>query len=143
MILLATLLVQSFVSMHALDDAMPRDSGKARIFMGHDTWVSGHPDKIATFAKDMKEMETKKNMSLIPGIDRDLFEVAVGTFTGLLVCYFFPDDIKKTIVWALTVGPALFIRKYINEYRYQQAVAQRVKDLGLEVYTEKDADKIK
>jgi hypothetical protein len=30
-----------------------------------------------------------------------------------------------------------------HDQQCQQAVAQRVKDLGLEVYTEKDADKIK
>jgi hypothetical protein len=49
----------------------------------------------------------------------------------------------------LHIGVSIGLEKYAtnidkkHEQRYQEAVAQRAKNLGLEVYTEKAADKIK
>jgi hypothetical protein len=145
-ILLAILLVQPSASMYAMDSPATRDTGKERVFIGNDTWVSGHPDKIATFSKDMEEMETKKNMSLIPGIDRDLSAVEVvvgGMFTGLLISHFFSLSTQQAAACGLVIGVLWRFIIMRHDQQCQQAVAQRVKDLGLEVYTEKDADKIR
>jgi hypothetical protein len=138
-ILLATLLVQPSASMYAMDSPATRDTGKARVFIGNDTWVSGHSDKIATFSRDMEEMRA------IPDIDKKLSTTVVvgGIFTGFLLSYFFSLSTKQVAVCVSTMYALCTIISINNKHRYQEAIAQHVKELGLEVYTEKDADKIK
>jgi hypothetical protein len=138
-ILLATLLVQPSASMYAMDSPATRDTGKARVFIGNDTWVSGHSDKIATFSRDMEEMRA------IPDIDKKLLTTVVvgGIFAGFLLSHFFSLSTQQATACGLVIGVLWRFIIMRHDQQCQQAVAQRVKDLGLEVYTEKDADKIK
>jgi hypothetical protein len=94
-ILLAIWFIQLSAGVHASHSAVTCDIGKAKVFVGNSIWVSGHPDAVATFSRDVAEV--KKNMQFVPGINNSLLMIVAGIPAGFLWSFFFLVMIGKKV----------------------------------------------
>jgi hypothetical protein len=152
--LLAISLIQCSMGMHALDDAKKvSDIRKARIFVGNNTWISGHPDKIATFSKDIEDIRSREKGIPVGVLGGTALAVGISTFLSLWIGSIIVPSNKLSFPQILfcffPAGPIIgfgtgaLLNKYSatkQEQRYQEAMLQHVIKLDLKMHIGEDTE---